>query len=227
MFVQARLDYNAFSDVELASLVAARDAEAVRLVTERNNRRLFRTAWSILKNREDAEDVVQSAYLRGFRAIADFAGGSSLTTWLTRIVINESLCRLRASKRKRAHLEGNSVIFVEDYREKLMRGSTRHSSPEAFVAGAQIRQMLEEAIASLPPTFRMVFILRDIEGLSVAEVAETLDISPPTVKSRHHRARRRLQIELGPELRNALIGTFPFAGADCKELTDRVLRVFV
>jgi RNA polymerase sigma-70 factor (ECF subfamily) len=73
----------------------------------------------------------------------------------------------------------------------------------------------------------MVFILRDIEGLSVAEVAETLDISPPTVKSRHHRARRRLQIELGPELRTALIGTFPFAGADCKALTDSVLRVFV
>ena len=227
MLAQGRLDYDSFSDVELAAHVAARDAVAVRLVTERSNRRLFRAAWSILKNRDDAEDAVQSAYLRGFGAIADFAGRSSLTTWLTRIVINESLCRLRASKRRRAHLEDNSVLFVEDYREKLMRGSTCHSSPEASAAQTQVRQMLEDAIARLPPRFRMAFILREIEGLSVAEVAETLDISPATVKTRHLRARLKLQIDLAPELRTALTGTFPFAGADCKQLTERVLRAFV
>ena len=227
MVAQVRLDYDSFSDIELAAHVAQRDSEAVRLVTQRNNRRLFRAAWSILKNRDDAEDAVQSAYLRGFGAIADFAGKSSLTTWLTRIVINESLGRLRAAKRRRAHLEDNSVLFLDDYRDKLMRGSTSQSSPEASVARTQIRQMLEDAIARLPSTFRMVFILRDVEGLSVAEVAETLDIPTATVKTRHLRARRKLQSDLAPELRSALTGTFPFAGADCEKLTERVVRAFV
>lgn len=227
MVAQVRLDYDSFSDLELAAHIAARDAEAVRLVTQRNNRRLFRAAWSILKNRDDAEDAVQSAYLRGFGAISDFAGKSSLTTWLTRIVINEALGRQRAAKRRRAHLDGNSVLFLDDYREKLMRGSICQSSPEASVARKQIREMLEDAIAKLPSTFRMVFILRDIEGLTVAEVAETLEIPPATVKTRHLRARRRLQSDLAPELKNALAGTFPFAGANCEKLTERVVRAFV
>lgn len=226
MVAQLKLDYESFSDLDLAARIATRDADAVRLVTQRNNRRLFRAAWSILKNRDDAEDAVQSAYLRGFGAIAKFVGESSLTTWLTRIVINEALGLLRAAKRKRAHLEDNSVVFLDDYREKLMNGSTGQSTPEASVARAQIRQMLEDAVAKLPPTFRMVFILRDVEGLSVAEVAETLDIPPATVKTRHLRARRRLQDDLAPELKSALTGTFPFAGADCEKLTEEVVAAF-
>ena len=226
MVAQVRLDYESLSDLELAAGIAVRDAEAVRLVTRRNNRPLFRAAWSILRNRDDAEDAVQSAYLRGFGAIASFAGKSSLTTWLTRIVINEALGRLRAARRKRAHLEDNRVMFLDDYREKLMNGSTGQATPEASVARAQIRQMLEDAIARLPPTFRMVFILRDVEGLSVAEVAEILDIPAATVKTRHLRARRRLQDDLAPELKGALTGAFPFAGADCDKLTEEVVAAF-
>ena len=226
MTAQLKSDYESFSDLELAARIAARDSEAVRLVTQRNNRRLFRAAWSVLKNRDEAEDAVQSAYLRGFGAITTFAGKSSLTTWLTRIVINEALGRLRAGKRRRAHLEHNGVLFIDNYKEKLMNGSASQSTPEASVAATQIRRMLEDAIAKLPSTFRMVFILRDVEGLSVAEVAETLDIPLATVKTRHFRARRRLQHDLAPELKSALTGTFPFAGVDCEKLTDRVVAEF-
>lgn len=226
MATQLKLDYASFSDLELAGRVAARDPGAVRLVTERNNRRLFRAAWSILKNREDAEDAVQSAYLRGFGAIGGFEGKSSLSTWLTRIVINEALGRLRASNRRKSQLEGDSVVFIDDYREKLMRGSATQNSPEASLARTQIRQMLEAAISRLPDQFRLVFILRDVEGLSVAEVAETLDVPAATVKTRHLRARRKLQEDLAPELGNLLTGTFPFAGADCAELTRRILKAF-
>ena len=86
--------------------------------------------------------------------------------------------------------------------------------------------MLEDAIARLPPTLRLVFILRDVEGLSVAEVAETIDIPPATVKTRHLRARRRLQDDLAPELKSSLTGTFPFAGADCDKLTEAVVAAF-
>ena len=224
MATQLELDYQSLSDLELAGRLASRDARAVRLVTERNNRRLFRAAWSILRNREDAEDAVQGAYLRGFNAIGRFAGKSSLSTWLTRIVINEALGRLRARRRRKSHLESDSVVFIENYREKLMRGSAVRDSPEGSLARTQIRQSLEESIARLPDPFRLVFILREVEGMRVDEVAATLDVPVATVETRHLRARRRLQQELAPELGSALTGTFPFAGADCAALTRRVLR---
>src|SRR3546814_4785552 len=105
-----------------------------------------------------------------------FAGKSSLSTWLTRILINEALGRVRANKRRRSRLEDSSVPILDDYREKLMRGSTPPTSPEAAVACGQIRQILEDAIARLPAPFRTVFVLREIEDLDVADVAEALGI---------------------------------------------------
>jgi RNA polymerase sigma-70 factor, ECF subfamily len=226
MKTTAKLDYEGLSDGELARLVAARDAAAVRLVMQRNNQRLFRAAWSILPNRAEAEDAVQSAYLRAFAAIGGFEGRSSLSTWLTRIVMNEAFGRQRAAKRRRASLDESSVVDLDAYREKLMRGSTNEILPDGALARQQIRQMLEAAIGRLPPNFRLAFVLREIEGLSVEEAAEALDVPPATIKTRHLRARRRLQEELAPELKSALTGTFPFAGADCEALTERVVEAF-
>jgi len=226
MTATARIDYESLSDLELARLIAARDPAAVRLVTQRNNQRLFRTAWSVLKNREEAEDSVQSAYLGAFRAIGSFEGRSSLSTWLTRIVLNEALGRARAARRRRAGLDEKSVIHLDDYREKLMRGSLAGAAPDAAVAREQMRLLLEKAIGALPEPFRLVFVLREVEGLSVEEVAETLGVLPATVKTRDLRARRRLQEALAPELKAALTGTFPFAGADCERMTLRVLEAF-
>jgi RNA polymerase sigma-70 factor (ECF subfamily) len=221
-----RPDHEKLDDVVLAGLVAARDPVAVRLVTTRNNQRLFRAAFTILANRAEAEDAVQSAYLRGFAGIRRFEGRSSLSTWLTRIVINESLGRLRSAKRRRAHLDGASVTILDDYREKLMQGSMSGAAPDREQARAELRAMMEEAIARLPEPFRLVFVLREIEGLGVDEVSETLGILPATVKTRHLRARRRLQQDLAPEVKEALTGSFPFAGADCGALTERVVRAF-
>ena len=108
MSAQARINRELLGDAELARLVARRDAAAVRLVTTRNNQRLFRGAWSILKNRHDAEDAVQAAYLKAFAAIREFEGRSSLSTWFTRIVINEALMGQRAAKGRRERLESAS-----------------------------------------------------------------------------------------------------------------------
>ena len=223
MPVQQKIDYAYVDDVALARGLAERESTAVRLITERNNQRLFRAAWAILKNRAEAEDAVQSAYLRAFAAAKTFEGRSSLTTWLIRIVINEALGRQRAIKRRLANLDGNSVTVLEEYRDKMMWGSTNSTLPDESLAARQIRKLLEEAIAKLPEKFRVVFVLREIEGLSVDDVAETLDIEPATVKTRDLRARRRLQRELAPEMKSALSGTFPFAGLDCMSMTERVL----
>ena len=219
-------DYRALSDLALAGRIAARDRAAVRLVTERNNQRLFRTAWAILKDRTEAEDAVQSAYLHAFAMIDRFEGRSSLATWLTRIAINEALQRARSARRRRAQLDAESVVDLNDYREKLMRGSMQGGAPDADMARAQVRTLLESAIGDLPQEFRTVFVFREIEGLSVDETAMVLDIPPATVKTRHFRARKRLQEALAPELQNALMGSFPFAGADCLGLTTRVLALW-
>jgi RNA polymerase sigma-70 factor (ECF subfamily) len=213
-------------DVNLARLIGSRDAQAVRLVTTRNNQRMFRSAWSILKHRADAEDAVQTAYLRAFAAIETFEGRSSLSTWLTRIVINEALGRRRAAKRRLAQLDGSSVTVLDDYREKLMRGSTSGTSPETEVARMQVRRLLEDAISALPAGFRLVFVLREIEGMTVEETAEALGLKPATVKTRFLRARRRLQEALAPELSAALADSFAFAGGDCEALTERVVQAW-
>ena len=221
------LDYETASDETLAALVVRRDAEAVRVITRRNNQRLFRAAWSVLRDRAEAEEAVQDAYLKAFAAMDGFMGQSSLSTWLTRIAINEALARRRTAERRKRLLEENSVAMVEQYREAASRASQTELSPEAEAMRRQMRELLERAIRELPDAFRTVFVLREVEGLSVEETAEVLGIPPETVKTRLFRARGRLQRALDPELRAALEGTFPFAGADCDALTAKVLDRFV
>lgn len=215
MSAPAELCRESRSDLELAADIARRDAGAVRLVMLRNNQRLFGAAWRILRNREDAEDVVQSAYLKAFAAIKSFAGRSSLSTWLTRIVINDALAYARGVRRRRSLLEESEAPVLDDYRDMLMRGSMS-VSPERAVAHGQIRRMIDDAINQLPAPFRTVFVLRQIEELNVCDVAETLGIPTATVKTRHLRARRRLQRVLGPDLKGALSGKFPFDRAACE-----------
>jgi RNA polymerase sigma-70 factor, ECF subfamily len=221
------LDYEHLTDAELARLVVQRDPHAVRVITRRNNQRLYRAAWSVLRDRAEAEDAVQDAYLKAFAAMARFAGASSLSTWLTRIVINEALQHRRTAEKRQRILRERSVIDIDDYRERLMAGSESSQSPEAETMRSQIAKLLERAVANLPEALRPVFVLRDIEGLSVEETAEALQIPTGTVKTRLMRSRHRLQRELDPEIREALQDTFPFAGRDCDALTERVLAKFL
>ncbi|WP_414902602.1 RNA polymerase sigma factor [Sphingomonas flavalba] len=223
MGAQPRIDYQQLSDPALAERIAARDPAAVRLVTTRHNQRLFRVAYGILKHRGDSEDVLQNAYLKAFAAIGGFRGDSALSTWLTRIVINEALERRRRKLRETALAQG-SVVMLDEYREKLAGGA--RPQPDAELAQHQIRVLLEQAVSRLPDDFRLVFVLREIEGVSVDETARLLDILPATVKTRHLRARRRLQKDLGPQLRAALHGSFPFAGLACEAMTERVVGAF-
>lgn len=205
----------AVDDLDLARRCAVGDEAAVRLVTTANNQRLFRAAWSILKDRGEAEDAVQSAYLKAFASIDQFEGRSALSTWLTRIVIHEALGRARALKRRRVRLEAEGVTMLDD-RRKI-------DAPDEALAREQLRKLIESAIAALPEAFRTVFVLREVEGLTAEDTAHALDIPVATVKTRLFRARRKLKAALAPDVRNALIGTFPFAGADCERMTQGVI----
>ena len=225
MTANLALDYAGMPELELADRCASGDVGAVRHLVTANNQRLFRAAWSILKNRNEAEDAVQSAYSKAFAAMASFEG-RSLTTWLTRIAINEALARRRTNERQRKNLEAEGVQVLETYREQLAKGSLA-PSPEAEAARNQLRSLLERAIAGLPENFRTVFVLHEIEGVSVEDAAQVLEIPTGTVKTRLMRARRKLQQALAPEVRGALVGTFPFAGLDCARLTERVVADFI
>lgn len=213
-------DYENLSELDLAQRAHARDPQAIRLITARNNQRLFRAAWSVLRNRADAEEAVQDAYVKAFTG-AGFEGRSSLATWLTRIAVNEALARKRANEARKRSLSDADITQIDEYREKLMSVSLR--SPEFQILRAELAKAIEAAIARLPEEFRTVLVLRDIEEMSVEETAEALDILAATVKTRHLRARRRLRQEIDPDFRAVLAETLRFDGSHCEAMTARAI----
>jgi RNA polymerase sigma-70 factor (ECF subfamily) len=207
-------------DVTLAGLARGGDAAGARILLTRNNQRLFRAAFAILRDRAEAEEAVQEAYLKAFAALDSFQGEAAVSTWLTRIVINEALGRRRMAERRRRKLEARGVSLLDDYREALM--PAHDPSADAALMRRQLAELLEGAISRLPDPFRTVFVLREVNELSVEETAQALAIPEETVKTRLYRARRRLREDLGPELKSTLAETFVFAGLDCARLTERV-----
>jgi RNA polymerase sigma-70 factor (ECF subfamily) len=214
----AARDYAALAEPDLAAFARAGDREAFGAIMQRCNQRLFRIARAVVRDDAEAEDVLQEAYTRAFAAIAGFRGEAGIATWLTRIVLNEAHGRLRA-RRPTAELEE-----VETAQVLQFPGRNAPEDPEADAARAQIRRILEHAVDALPEPFRLVFILREVEELSVEETAEHLGIRPETVKTRLHRARRRLREALDARLADVMVGAYPFLGARCARITEAVLR---
>lgn len=210
------------SDAALVERARLRDPLAFRTIMERNNQRLYRIARAILKDEAEAEDVVQECYLRAFEGLPQFREESLLSTWLTRITVNEALGR------KRKHRPTVGVEAIEAAQQasaQIIRfpDMNAQTDPERSVAQREIRQLLERAIDILPEPFRVVFVMRDIEELSTEETATLLAIRPETVKTRLHRARRLLRQSLDSEMATTLKGSFPFAGVRCACITEAVL----
>ena len=210
------------SDEELLVRARLRDEKAVRALTLRYNRRLYRVARSILRNDSEAEDVVQETYVRAFTALDLFRGESGFGTWLTRIAMNEALGRLR---RQRPTVDWDSHGEDRIQAEIIQfPGSAAANDPERTMARSEIRDVLERSIDDLPDPFRLVFVARVVEGMNVEETAELLGLRPETVKTRLHRARRLLRDTLEGQLGPALTDTFPFDGRRCERLTEMVVR---
>jgi RNA polymerase sigma-70 factor (ECF subfamily) len=214
-------------DLDLARRIGARDERAFEAVMRAHNRMLYRLARSILKDDAEAEDAVQDAYLAAFRNIEAFRGGAKLSTWLARIVINEAYARLRKRKHmaavvplaaamgeRRGDSRSEEGIMTEDPAER----------PEAAAMRGEVRRILELKIDELPEQFRVVFMLREVEELSVEETAECLDLPPATVRTRAFRARALLREALARDIDAATVDAFGFAGERCDRIVARVLE---
>jgi RNA polymerase sigma-70 factor (ECF subfamily) len=182
------------------------------------NRRLYRIARSVVSDDSEAEDVVQAAYGHAFTSLRDFRGESSICTWLARIVLNEALGRVR----RQATVDHISMQDQQGAKSPSL--VDKQPDPERIVAQREIHRLLERAIDRLPQKFRMVLVMRTIEGMSVEETAELLRIRPETVKTRLHRARALLRARLEKEIGPLLTDTFPFDGERCLRLTARALN---
>jgi RNA polymerase sigma-70 factor (ECF subfamily) len=215
----------ASADAELAVRLRRGDAAAFRTLMQRYNQRLFRMARGVLGDSADAEDAVQEAYVLAFTHIDQFREAASLVTWLSRIVLNEAFRRLRQRKDMTALDDGDDSFGKTGIVQVLpFPGAQGPSTPEEDAARAEIRRVLERAIDNLPDIFRVVFVLREIEQMSVEETAACLAIQTDTVKTRLHRARRLLGRSLRQQLSPNLTGVFPFAGERCSRIVTRVLE---
>ena len=219
---------SAVDDSELAGRVARDDHAAFETLMRRHNGRLFRVARAILKNEAEAEDALQDAYLDAYRHIGDFRGGAPLATWLTRIVINQALMRLRRHKRERivvpfAERSSGGAEASSRIRRRPtwpMRTSNRRPAP---CCGAKSAALLERRIDDLPVAFRTVFVMRDVEDMSVQETADCLSIPAATVRTRLFRARALLREALARDLDAVTVDVFGFAGERCDRIVAGVL----
>jgi RNA polymerase sigma-70 factor (ECF subfamily) len=204
--------------------VTARNLHAFEQLMRRHNRTLFRTARAILKDDNEAEDALQDAYLHIYQSIGSFRGDARLSTWLVRIVANEAFARLRKHARRAAIVP----LYLDDDDETVPRLLTERETPamdrpDYATHRAELRQLLETRIDALPDAYRLVFVLRAVEELSVEEVAASMGIPEATVRSRFFRARSLLRESLAREIDHACGDAFGFAGERCDRIVANVL----
>lgn len=212
------------ADAAEAALVAAArggDEPAVRELIRRLNPRLFRVARGIVDSDAEAEDVLQETYLTGFTRLDQFRGASAFATWMTRIAINAARMRRRS-----ARVEESYDTVTEDSPDSaavLRFPGAAPDRPDVQLGRAQLRAMLEAAVAALPPDLRLPFLLREVDGMSVSSIAAELSLNPITVKTRLFRARRRLRLATEAQVRGGFDAIFPFDGARCANMAERVV----
>jgi RNA polymerase sigma-70 factor (ECF subfamily) len=190
----ATTEAGVFDESDLVAKAREGDAAAFNQLVNRYERKIFRLAKHITQNDEDAEDVLQEAFLKAYEHLGDFHGQSKFYTWLVRIAVNESLMKLRKRKSDKTVPLDEPLDTGED--TVVREIAVWDENPEQKYSREELGEILDEAVQGLRPAFRTVFVLRDIEELSTEETAESLGISIPAVKSRLLRARLQLREKL-------------------------------
>ena len=202
------------SDEEIVRRIVGGDAALFEILMRRHNQRIYRAVRAVLRADDDAEDVMQQAYLNAYQHLHQFAGDAQFSTWLTRIAVNEALGRRR--KRTRGVDQGTADVDIS-----LVESDT--PDPEQQASNSELRDVMEREVAALPDAFRVVVVMRDVEGLSTSETAECLGISEDLAKQRLHRARAMLRENLYQRAGVTLASLFAFGNARCDRVVAAVM----
>jgi len=205
---------NTLSDNEIVERVLGGDTGLYEVIMRRYNRCLYRVAWAIVKDEQEAQDVIQETYVRGYEHLIQFAGRSRLSTWLTKIAIHEAWSRV-----KRRIKECN----IDAATASLRKATDVIHTPEDDLLTVEAQRFLEQAISALPEAERVVFVMRSIEEISTAETAKCLGITPEAVKMRSLRARSMLRRILYERVHATGPKAFQFLGEQCDRVTCAVL----
>jgi len=204
-----------WSDEQVVARVLAGDTALYELLMRRHNQRLYRVARAILRDDAEAEDVMQDAYVRAYQNLGTFEGRAKFSTWLTRIAVHEALARCQKRSRFQSLDDSNS-----QYGDVMNAATSSDRSPEQKSYDQELSVVLEKAVLSLPDDYRMVFVLRDVEGMSTEETAQSLNLTQENVKVRLHRAHAKLRKELYATVGATAAHCFQFHAVRC----DRVVR---
>lgn len=205
-------------DAALVRRIVAGDQPAFELLMRRHNQRLYRIARTALRDATEAEDALQDSYLLAYQSLHQFRGDASVSTWLSRLVLNECLGRLRRDNRRQ-----NVIPIVSAPTEIDGVADGENALPEQIADRALFRALVESKLDELPQDFRITFVLRSIEELSVEEAARVLGIPEATVRSRHFRAKSLLRESLARELDLAEREVFGFDGVRCDRIVAGVM----
>jgi len=205
MIQQEPLQISQPTDEVLIKTILDGDKKAFEFIIRKYNQRLFRTGMSILNNEADVEDAMQTAYINAYLHLDKFKNNSSFGTWMTRIMINQCLGQIRKTRSIRTISQDNSINMV---------------TPDSELHNKELSTLLENAIEQLPEKYRLVFVLREVEDLSVKEAAEVLDIAPSNVKTRLNRAKTMLKDHLKGYMKEHV---YAFHLTRCDRIVNRVL----
>ena len=207
-------------DADLVASAARGDVRSFERLMRQYNRTMFRTARAILRDDAEAEDALQEAYMQAYRSLGSFRADARFSTWLARIVVNESLMRLRKAARRASIVPIQAAAPVDEVEQV---SDDAMEKPESSAARAEMRRLLEAQIDLLPDAYRTVFMLRAVEEMSVEETSAVLGIPPATVRTRFFRARSLLREGLAQKIDLACEDAFSFAGARCDRIVANVL----
>ena len=207
------------SDEAIVERVRGGDTAVYEILVRRHNQRLYRTIRAILRSDADVEDVMQQAYVDAYLHLDQFKGEARFATWLTRIAVNRAIRKGQGDKKHLALVASNN-----DQDLAIERAPAAGLDPEHSMYGHELKTVLESMIDELPDIFRVVFVMREVEGLSTAETAASLSINEETVKTRLHRAKRLLRDQLDRRLGPAATDVYPFHLTRCDRVVAAVME---
>jgi RNA polymerase sigma-70 factor (ECF subfamily) len=202
------------SDEEVVGRVVAGESELFEILLRRHNQRVYRIARAITGDDAQAEDLAQEGWVRAYQHLPEFEGRARFSTWLTRIVLHEGWARVR---------KGRRFEPIADESETSEEFMTPAPDPESRAVSSEMREYLESAVDAIPEPYRVVLVLRDVEELSTAETAETLQLTENAVKIRLHRARGMVRQQLAARVGEGARQAFPFLGNRCDDMVRRVM----